>query len=429
MNTVLEAVSYISSKLAKVESYEFNPVVDKDFLDFYAGQSTKIRRELVRKSIQIKHNSNNQPRIVLLVREESQVASKASTSNNTNTNVVNNGHEYIKPNFHANVIASLICGRQFDKFKATNIRFVGPHGSGKTEYANIVASDAGFGKVYHLNGRNDMTSKDFLGCKTVVVDDKSMQNYIEFQKGPLYDAFIHGTKVDEDGFQVLDENGNPEVVGKPAIFFLDEYAAIDTEVFLSVFNRAMEIPRIPGESRSIEISDDGGRIVKSHPGFSIILSGNTLGKGIETEAQAGYTAQDNMHDDSTLDRINGTYTFGYNLKAERNIIIGNLSNDSLSMNFIKFIAKIRNDWVNANIETLFSTRDVVKVCDQFRLYKASGLTSPMARALKYSVFSGLREREYASWKEHANTLLSIEIDDVDKSNSDEYFNPVRSLID
>lgn len=324
------------------------------------------------------------------------------------------GHTYEMPDFADEVDCLL---SQAMSGKSHNILLTGPAGCGKSEFVREIAKRNGFGKVFQVNGRDDMDSSDFFGEKTVVVDPASKQNYIEFKKGPLYQAFIEGTEVDENGDQILyddngnrvyDESGNPKVVGKPAVFFLDEFAALIPSVFLSVFNRAMEIPRKNGASRVIEISADGGKIVKSHPHLVMFLAGNTVGKGTESDSQMGYTAQNNQMDDSTLDRITAFYKFGYNLDAEKNIASTKLNDDKLVSDLCRFRSEIRKQWVNGNVETLLSTRALVQICDlatSFRAMKKDFLPLAIYR----SVFSGLRERECPAWNETIRMVFGVDV--------------------
>lgn len=337
-----------------------------------------------------------------------------SRFNKNRKHVQQGGHNYEMPDFADEVDCLL---SQAMRGKSHNILLTGPAGCGKSEFVREIAKRNGFGKVFQVNGRDDMDSSDFFGEKTVVVDPVSKQNYIEFKKGPLYQAFIEGTEVDENGDQILyddngnrvyDESGNPKVVGKPAVFFLDEFAALIPSVFLSVFNRAMEIPRKNGASRVIEISADGGKIVKSHPHLVMFLAGNTVGKGTESDSQMGYTAQNNQMDDSTLDRITAFYKFGYNMDAEKNIASTKLNDDKLVSDLCRFRSEIRKQWVNGNVETLLSTRALVQICDlatSFRAMKKDFLPLAIYR----SVFSGLRERECPAWNETIRMVFGVDV--------------------
>lgn len=324
------------------------------------------------------------------------------------------GHVYQMPEFSDEVDALLQMALNGE---SCNLCLSGPAGSGKSEFVREICKRNGYGKVFQVNGRDDMDSSDFFGEKTVVVDPISKQNYIEFKKGPLYQAFIEGTELDENGDQILydesgnrvyDESGNPKVVGKPAVFFLDEFAALIPSVFLSVFNRAMEIPRVQGASRVIEISADGGKIVKSHPAFAMFLAGNTVGKGTESDSQMGYTAQNNQMDDSTLNRITAFYQFGYNLDAEREIVITKLNDDRDVNKISRFAHEIRKQWQNGNVETLLSTRAIVQFCNLAHTFRKTK-KDYLPLAIYRSVFSGLREREKAAWNETIRMIFGTDV--------------------
>lgn len=327
------------------------------------------------------------------------------------------GHKYEMPYFADEVLSLLRCANEHSA-KSCNIMLSGAAGTGKSEFVHEITKIAGFSKCIQVNGREDMDTTDFLGDKTVVVDPVSKQNYIKFNKGPLYKAFIEGTELDENGDQILyndkgervyDWTGNPKVIGKPACFFLDEFAAILPSVFLAVFNRAMEIPRNGGESRGIEITTDGGKVVKSHPGFVMFLAGNTVGKGTENESQMGYTAQNNLMDDSTLNRISATYIFGYNLKAEEKIMTEKLQDDMNVDKLISFRNEIRKLWSDGKVETLLSTRSIVNICDQAMLFQDFDKKNYIPLAIYRNVFSGLREREKAGWNELIRSIWGINV--------------------
>lgn len=336
-------------------------------------------------------------------------------------------HEYVMPAFGSEVLALM---KGVMNGESQNILLTGPAGSGKTEFVREIAKLGGFAKVYQVNGRDDMDSSDFYGDKTVVVDQQSKQNYIKFNKGPLYKAFIEGTEVDADGNQILydedgnitaDGTGNPKVIGKPGLFFLDEFAALLPGVFLSVFNRAMEIPRKRNACRSIEITTDGGRVVKSHPYFAMFLSGNTVGKGTESESQMGFTAQNNQMDDSTLNRITATYSFGYNLSAERHIMTLKFNDDRETSKLCQFRDEIRKQWQSSNVETLLSTRAIVSICNLARTLKSGNMKDAVPLAIYRSVFTGLRERETHAWNETIRMVYGVDVMRQFGNNSKEIF--------
>lgn len=309
-------------------------------------------------------------------------------------------HKYDMPNFTNNVKALLS--------KASNIMLTGPMGTGKTEFVYEIAKQMDFAKVYHINGSENLTPMDFHGSTVVDVDLATGQNYTRFDKGSLYRAFIEGTKLDSNGNQELDDEGNPIVIGKPAIFFLDEFAAMLPEVLLGVFNRALEIPRNNGV-RSIEIPADNGRIVKSHPNFCIILSGNTVGTGNIGDFQVSYTAQSNRMDESTLNRVIAGFKFGYNRDAEYTLAINHFNDDFIVDGILRMRDDLRNMFRNGRIERLFSTRTLVSICKVACMYKQANITNWITDAIRDSVFNSLPENDKSAWNEEIRIIFGVDL--------------------
>ena len=323
------------------------------------------------------------------------------------------GHKYQMPPFAPQVRAMLQMALEG---KSCNILLYGPMGTGKTEFVNEIANEMGF-RVYHVNGVEEMGEDAFFGHLTCKVDKTTGQNYTPFEKGPLYRAFIEGTEVDANGDQVLydkqgnvttDPSGEPKVVGRPAIFFCDEFATIRPEVLLGVFNRALEIPR-GGGSRSIEITAENGKTVKSHPAMVIIFAGNTSGVGNSGRYQMGYTAQSNRMDASTLNRMAVKFEFGYNLQAEDDILRGLLNNDLEADRIKDFTAQLRQQYVNENVETLFSTRNIVSVCETAVAYRKMKMPRWLVDAVRDTIFNGLPEHDKAAFNEVIRAIWGVDL--------------------
>jgi hypothetical protein len=189
-------------------------------------------------------------------------------------------HTYVLPKFHNRMKAliqdesSLItCG-------------TGGTGTGKTCHMRIMAKELGM-KLFLINCKKDMDTASFIGEKTVSVDEKTAQNFVEFVEGSVIKAMVEG----------LDEDGNE--VGAPGLLVIDEFPMIPSWIAIG-FNNLLE-----GFSnkRKLVLDSDGGRVVESHSGFRIVLLGNTIGKGLNGINDANYTAQTDALDASTLDRI------------------------------------------------------------------------------------------------------------------------------
>ena len=314
-------------------------------------------------------------------------------------------HRYRMPDF-ADQVRGLV-RQSIDGDGMVNLLLQGAMGTGKTEFVYEIAREFGL-KVFQVNGSEGLTMDDFFGTMAVGIDEKTQQNYTYFDKGPLYRAFIEGTKVDENGDQVLDENGDPIVVGKPAVFFLDEFAAMLPEVFLGVFNRAMEIPRQSGKGRSIEVSRDNGRVVKSHPGMVMFLAGNTVGTGNGGRFQMGYTAQGNKMDESTRNRVTGFYKFGYNREAEKSVAVSILNDDYETERLMRFRDHARDMFRNEKVETLFTTRSIVATCEVARNFRRNGESDWMANALCVAVLNGLPETDKPAFNEQIRLIWGVD---------------------
>ena len=314
-------------------------------------------------------------------------------------------HRYRMPDF-ADQVRGLV-RQSIDGDGMVNLLLQGAMGTGKTEFVYEIAREFGL-KVFQVNGSEGLTMDDFFGTMAVGIDEKTQQNYTYFDKGPLYRAFIEGTKVDENGDQVLDENGDPIVVGKPAVFFLDEFAAMLPEVFLGVFNRAMEIPRQSGRGRSIEVSRDNGRVVKSHPGMVMFLAGNTVGTGNGGRFQMGYTAQGNKMDESTRNRVTGFYKFGYNREAEKSVAVSILNDDYETERLMRFRDHARDMFRNEKVETLFTTRSIVATCEVARNFRRNGESDWMANALCVAVLNGLPETDKPAFNEQIRLIWGVD---------------------
>ena len=314
-------------------------------------------------------------------------------------------HKYRMPDF-ADQVRGLV-RQSIDGNGMVNLLLQGAMGPGKTEFVYEIAREFGL-KVFQVNGSEGLTMDDFFGTMAVGIDERTQQNYTYFDKGPLYRAFIEGTKVDENGDQVLDENGDPIVVGKPAVFFLDEFAAMLPEVFLGVFNRAMEIPRQSGKGRSIEVSRDNGRVVKSHPGMVMFLAGNTVGTGNGGRFQMGYTAQGNKMDESTRNRVTGFYKFGYNREAEKSVAVSILNDDYETERLMRFRDHARDMFRNEKVETLFTTRSIVATCEVARNFRRNGESDWMANALCVAVLNGLPETDKPAFNEQIRLIWGVD---------------------
>lgn len=327
-------------------------------------------------------------------------------------------HEYVMPEFTPKVKAIL---RAAVSGNGTgNILLTGPMGTGKSEFVHELCKEFGL-KCFQVNGSETLIPDDFYGSLSVKEGEKGSSITV-FDKGPLYRAFLEGTKVNENGEQELDENGEPIVVGAPGVFFLDEFAAMLPETFLGVFNRVLEIPRDgSSKSRTMEVIKDGGKVVKSHPGMIVFLAGNTVGTGNNGKYSTIYSAQGNRMDESTRSRVTLVANFGYNLKAERGLIQSAFNDDLEVERMVKFVADLRAMFRNQQgVTAPVSTRAIVNILRLYRMYKGEGIDNPIPEAIRDSVYNLLAEEDKPAWAEECRMVYGVNFMEEDAKKSEEY---------
>lgn len=335
--------------------------------------------------------------------------------------------EYVLPDFVDEIESFLKCGTEWDKFRSVNLLFTGPKGTGKTELVGELRKRCGFSTVNHqINGGADVDPHAFFGG--VALKSQNGVSITQFEPGPLYRAVVEGTKVDEDGIQVLDKDGNPIIVGKPGLLLFDEFAAMRPDSLLQVFNRVLEVPRDPGIPRVIEILDGNGKVIKSHPGFAMILAGNNAGNGADAEEHAEYTAQSSVMDGSSMDRITFCFEFGYNLEAEKDILNRYIVDEKIQEKAAALITKLRQLWTEGKVETLISTRRIINVAESFerleQTYKDEDKNDLFTRALKRALFPFLKEAEKHAYAEPVRMFFAVDIA-TEAVNEKGYFFPRR----
>lgn len=271
-------------------------------------------------------------------------------------------HSYVMPSEHK------LIKKMVSDPSSLIVSLVGPTGSGKTHYTKLLAEELNM-EHYHITCRKDMDSSSFFGDKTVDVDEKSGQNYIKFLEGPVVKAMKTG----------LDENGNE--VGNPALLVIDEFPIIPSWLGVGLNNLMDSFTN----KRNLMIDADGGRNVTSHSGFRIMLLGNTIGRGLTGFGDSLYAAQGDALDISTLDRIDAIFQFGYNRKAEENILRQKIDNDAIVNDVLKFRDVIRKHKRNEphTMQTPFSTRSIVTIADLY------GVWEDITEAMWYGIMSKL----------------------------------------
>ena len=289
-------------------------------------------------------------------------------------------HSYVPPRVARDVIDIMI-----DEASQI-IQLVGPTQCGKTTLAYYVGAELGR-RVYQINCRGDMGSEAFLGEKTVVVDDATKQNKIVYQTGVVEQAMTEG----------LDENGNE--VGPAAILFIDEITACPAHI-AHVLNRLFESddPR-----RTLVLDQDGGRVVRSHSQFRIIIAGNTAGRGAQEFSDGVYAAQLDALDISLLHRVSACFRMGYDKKVEKHILVEKIGDDKVAQLVIEFRDAIRSHVKSGKLTTPFSTKNLVDIANLYRVFGNLG------KAVFFAVFEHLLPEERAVYNETAMTILGKDL--------------------
>jgi len=392
---VVEAVKKLVAEHGTVEVGWDDPVV-ADHFDVL--RKSKVRRCLVKGADSIVvdiYDTTKTVRLFAISGTHSEGRQKERGKKRTSKKKIQ--HTYIKPRLHQRMkkliqspSSLVVCG-------------VGPTGCGKTTHMRLMAEELNM-ELELINCKRDMDTASFIGEKTIEVDEKTEQSIIKFLEGPVIRAMKCG----------LDEKGNE--VGNPALLVVDEFPMIPSWIAIGLNNLLDNFsPR-----RQIRVDADGARVVTSHSGFRIVLLGNTIGRGILSTRDAGYVAQGDALDDSTLDRIDAIFHYGYNRRAEESILREKIGNDSMVRKLLRFRDAIRNLKRQGEVTTPFSTRLIVSVCDLYREYDED-----IAWALHDAVFGKLVDDspdpnvpggELAVYNEQAMQIFGI---DVLKSAADD----------
>ena len=289
-------------------------------------------------------------------------------------------HSYVPPALAKDIVSVLT------DTASHVIWLAGPTQCGKSTLARYVGRELGR-KVFQINCRGDMGSELFFGEKTVVVDEATKQNHIVFQKGLVEQAMTEG----------LDAQGNE--VGEPGILFIDEAAAMPAHVAIGI-NRLLESddPR-----RTITLAEDGGRVVRSHSGFRIMLAANTTGRGATGLESAAYTAQMDALDISLLNRVAVCFRFGYDKNVEKHILTEKIGDDRVSKMVLKFRDAIRQHIREGKLTSPFSTAHIVHIADMYRIF------GDLGKAIYLAVFEFVLPEERPVYNEQANLVLGKDL--------------------
>lgn len=341
------------------------------------------------------HSGGEENRLVTIMRQgkqakENLVAEKEATKEDEALNESKDPFGWYTPPSCLGDVLTLLNGK-----KTCNILFYGPTQCGKSVAVDWISHKLGR-KSFYINCCGQMKKSDFFGQNTVVID-KSVnppQNKVVFVKGVVEQAATMG----------LNEKG--EVVGPAGILFIDEAASIPSEIAISL-NHVLETNK---NVREFCIPEDGGRVVKSHPDFRIILAANTNLTGANTASSQLYTAQKRALDASVCQRISYIFRFGYDRKAEETIISRNIKDKKIKDYFLTFKQNVRDNLKSGKLITPFSTKKIIDICDMYRTFVADG--SPvmaMAKAVYYTTYESLMTEERITYDELFKPLFNVKV--------------------
>lgn len=257
----------------------------------------------------------------------------------------------------------------------------GPTQCGKTSLVKHVGGELGR-KVFKINCRGDMGNEAFFGDRTVSIDEDTGQNHVEYVKGTVEQAMVEG--LNEDG----------EEVGSPAILFIDEIASLPAHISIGL-NGLFESD---DPCRSIKLDLDGGRVVKSHSGFRIIVASNVAGRGASTMADTMYAAQMDAQDISLIHRVSACIRMGYDRLVEKKILQEKLGDDRAVSELLNFRDAVRDCIRSGRITSPFSTGNLIKIADLYRIF------GDMGKAIYYSTFEFLLPEEKVVYNEAYRAL-------------------------
>lgn len=274
----------------------------------------------------------------------------------------------------------------------------GPTGSGKTVAVAHIAR--AMGKVlFRLNCNPAMGPESFMGEKTIDIDPATAQNFVRYARGVVVNAMTCG----------LDDEGNE--VGVPGLLYIDEAGAMPQQVSI-LLNRLLESddPR-----RTVCLDLDGGRVVRSHSKFRIVLAANNVGRGCNTIGEQFYTAQTSALDLSLLNRVTCVFNFGYDREVEKGVLMEKINNDKAVRDLVRFRDEIRKHLKAGKLQTPLSTRKLIDVANLWRIFR------DLPKAIWLACVEQLLPDEVATYQEQMVALFGRDMRREMEGSGVDYF--------
>lgn len=218
---------------------------------------------------------------------------------------------------------------EYSGFQDGPLFVTGPKGAGKS--STIEQFYARLGKpMMRITGHERLEVADMLGLMTL------QEGKTVYQHGPLTLAAKYG-----------------------GVFLFDEADACPPEVLVGLHG-------ILEMGDNFIIPENGGEVIKIHPGFRVIVTGNTAGSGDEGD-YAGTVIQNS----ATLDRFN-FLEWGYPSKeVEMKILIGAVPALANAKHMAEKLLDAASETRGAGIEEI-STRTLVRWARKVIVFQAAG---------------------------------------------------------
>lgn len=242
----------------------------------------------------------------------------------------------------------------------------GHKGAGKTELYEQIAARTGRPMMRVQHTAN--TEESHITGQWTVSDGQTV-----FSLGPLPMAMIHGW-----------------------IYCADEYDFASPAV-LSVYQAVLE-----GKSLVIKEADKAHRVIKPHPNFRFVASGNTNGSGDETGLYQGTMVQNSAN----YDRFGMVIKKEYMSAADEvRILMGHLEKFGMDQadadKMVKFANLVREAYANSKISDTISPRTLIMAGKislmrvNFRLGIALSFTNKLSRVDR-EVVEGIAHRVFGA---------------------------------
>ncbi len=205
----------------------------------------------------------------------------------------------------------------------------GFHGTGKTSLFEQIAARTGRGFMRVQHTAN--TEESHIVGQYVVRDGAT-----EWQNGPLVQAMMHGM-----------------------VYCADEYDFAMPNV------TAVYQPVLEGKPLIIKEAPPELRVIRPHPEFRFVATGNTNGAGDETGLYQGTQIQNAAN----YSRFGITVEIGYMpAKAEKAAIAGKAGVDGETAGkFVEFAKNVRDAFANGKIGMTISPRELITAAKQGRM--------------------------------------------------------------